>query len=133
MTKKLDKIVSENENPIKTYKTVFPFDLFPDVLKIYKSKIVIVRNHFFFTKRVFPILMNDIKTVRVLMGPFFATLKFEIKGFETNPRPLGKLKRQDAIEARRIITGLNVMDKNDVDTLEVSNTKVVISAKKLGT
>ena len=90
--------------------SVFPFDLFPDTITLQKDKIDIIHRPFFFTKEVFTVFINDIRTIRINSGPFFATLSFELKGMmeEQNPEPISFLRKKSAKKIRKLALNLCV-------------------------
>src|SRR5687767_8473081 len=79
--KKLDVLTTETESVIYQVASVFPFQLFPDKIIVDKNKVTIVRKQLLY-KRIFPILLEDIRTVKVTRGPFFASIEFEVSGYE---------------------------------------------------
>ncbi len=90
--------------------SVFPFDLFPDTISLQKDKIDITHRPFFFTKEVFTVFINDIRTIRITSGPFFATLSFELKGMmeKQNPEPISFLRKKSAQKIRKMALNLCV-------------------------
>lgn len=90
--------------------SVFPFDLFPNTIILQKNKIDIIHRPFFFTKEVFTVFINDIRTIRINSGPFFATLSFELKGMmeEQNPEPISFLTKKSAQKIRKLALNLCV-------------------------
>lgn len=129
---KLEELEKKTDMPIYTASSLFPFELFPDKLQVDREKISLIRNRFFLTRKVFPILIKDIKTVRFTTGPIFGTLQFEIEGYETNPQPIKHLKRLDAIKAKRIIEGLIILKEKNIDTTNLSDKKLVKKAHQIG-
>jgi hypothetical protein len=98
------------KKPLMKIHSVFPFDLFPNTIALQKNKIDIIHRHFFFTKEVFTVFINDIRTIRIHSGPFFATLSFELKGMteEQNPEPISFLRKKNAHKIRGLALKLCV-------------------------
>jgi hypothetical protein len=95
-------------------KTVFPFDFFPDELKISSTKIEIKQFHFIntYTKTMIP--LQDIAYVEINTIPFFATMKIgNIR--VRNPVVLRYLPAGAALKAKRIIDGLLIAQESGVD------------------
>jgi len=88
--------------------SVFPFDLFPNTIVLQKDRIDIIHRPFFFTKEVFTVFINDIRTIRINTGPFFASLSFELKGMmeEQNPGSIRFLRRKSAQKIRKLALDL---------------------------
>jgi hypothetical protein len=118
---RLDKTLERTRRTLLAIKTVFPFDLFPDIIRVDENKVEIIEKKFFVEEHIFPILIKNITGVVVTTNPFFATLKVEITGFDTNPDPITFLKKSDAIRAKRIIMGLITVQKDGKDGIDLSN------------
>jgi hypothetical protein len=84
-------------------ESVFPFALFPDIIRVDQNKVDIIYNIFFFSQSRFTILLEDIRTVSIDADLFFATLEVEIMGYEQNPTPIRLLPKTAAFEIRDII------------------------------
>ncbi|MFZ5425047.1 MAG: hypothetical protein ACOZAO_04580 [Patescibacteria group bacterium] len=128
----VNKLVSKESNPLMIASTVFPFTLFPDRIEVYRKKIVIVRNYLPLLKTEFPILIKDIKTVTVTTGVFFATIVFEIEGYEHNPEPISYLKRGESLELRKLLTGLTIISKQEIPNEDIPREQLVEQSKQLG-
>lgn len=129
--KKLDKLADEAGEVIYELSSVFPFQLFPDKLIIDKNKVTIVRKELFF-KRTFPMLIRDIRTVKVTRGILFASIEFEIRGYETNPRPTNYLLPHEATKAKQYILGLMSASRERVDLSKVPTKEAKRKLKKIG-
>lgn len=128
---KLEDLVRGSGEVIYEISSAFPFQLFPDKIIIDKNKVNIVRKDLFF-KRVFPIFHKDIMTVKVNRGILFATMEFEIKGYETNPGPVTFLWPYEATRAKQYILGLMDAKKEKVDLTKVSAEKVKKKFREIG-
>lgn len=113
-------------------KAVWPFDLFPNQIVIYENKVDIVYGIFFWSSWVFPILLSNLNAVTMSTNPLFATLTFEITGYEDNPKPVSWLKKDQALVAQRIITGLLSMHKGGVDLTKWTPDQVRQMAEEIG-
>lgn len=120
---KLNNLAQETDEPIYEIGSVFPFTLFPDKVIIYKHRVTIVRKDLFF-KRVFPMLIEDIRTVRISRSIIFATMEFEVVGYEENPRPVTTLNPTDAIKAQKYVVGLIRAKRENIDLSAISNDTV---------
>lgn len=120
----LDKVVDASKRLLYKCSTVFPMTLFPDTVVVDQNKVDIVYSNFFFSKSVFTIMVDDIRTVKVNAGPFFATMMFEVIGYERNPEPVRFLPKRSAFEVRRLIMGLIAARKERVN-LEKIDPRIV--------
>lgn len=112
--------------------SVFPFTLFPDSISVDKKKVTIVYSLFFFSKSVFTILLEDIRTVKVDSGLFFGTLSIEVAGYEQNPQPLNFLPKFSAFKIRDIIMGLVAARREEIGIGKINKKELSIRAKKIG-
>lgn len=117
--KKLDQLTAQTSNILLEIKNTFPFDLFTDKLIIRPTKIDLVYGIFFFSDYILSMLIKDLKTVKVSTGLFFATMSFELQGYETNPPKIKFLSNKKAMQARRIIAGLMAAHQNNVDLAQL--------------
>ncbi len=129
---KLDILVSRTQRTLLKFHGVFPFDFFPDTIRIDENKVDITYRHFFFFKHMFPIFIKNINAARVNTGVFFASLAVEVTGFEINPKPVNYLWKRDAIKARRIILGLVVAYKEGVDVSQIPTHELVEKVEEIG-
>lgn len=100
--------------------TVFPFTLFPDTVTISETKVSITHRLFFFTKEVTSIAVKDIAYVNVGTDIFFGTLDIIDKYFEKEELKVTFLWKKDALEARRILQGLIITEREGIDITNVN-------------
>jgi len=127
-----DKLVKATNEKIYSCQSVFPFTLFPDIIKVDQYKIDIIYSIFFFSKSVFTILLKDVRTVKVDSGLFFATLNIEVIGYEKNPTPVRFLPKAAAFKLRDIIMGLVAAKRNKVDLATIDEKTLKADAQKVG-
>ena len=132
VVQKLEKMVEDDNKILYELSSVFPFQLFPDKVIVFPTKIVVVHKGLFF-KNIFPMLTRDINTVTVTRGLIFASIKFEIRSYEENPGVVNFLWPEHASKAETIILGLlnAIRDKGiDLSTVPTATAKHVV--RKLG-
>lgn len=130
-TRELDKLVEKSEAVVFELSSVFPFQLFPDKIIVDEEKVTIVRRHLFF-KRIFPILIRDLLTVKVNRGILFSAMEFEIKRLEENPSPITFLWPDQADKASKYIMGLVGADRERLDLNEMPFKEVKKKIKIIG-
>jgi phosphorylcholine metabolism protein LicD len=113
---KLDSLASGSARVILDVKAVFPFNFFPDELIVDETKVSVHANYFFFTKEVRSIEFKDIFNVVIRQGVLFASLEVVDKYFSEAPIVVSYMKKKDAILARRIIQGLIIAKKENINT-----------------
>lgn len=110
----------------------FPFDFFPDQVKVYSNKVDIIESYFFFSKSAITLLIQDIQTVEVDTDLFFGSLKFEMKGYERNPVLLKFILKNKAIHLRQMIMGLVTAKREGIEFDKIDTTIIRKEAKKIG-
>ncbi len=128
----LESLLEREKEPLYTLSTIFPFVIFPTNILIYRNKVIIEKNIMFISKYEFPILIEDMKTITVSTNLWFASLLFEIKGFEPNPSLVSFLHTSEALEARKIIMGLMMLKRKKISTENISGQDLVENVKQIG-
>lgn len=107
-------VKSANRILFKT-QAIFPFDFFPDEVIIDENKVDIISSKFFTSRETFTIPIENINGVTNSLSLFFGELRIEAWGINRLPGPIKYLSRLDAIKARRIISGLILSHKEQID------------------
>src|SRR5258706_2133265 len=128
---KLGKIIDRTNNVIYELCSVFPFQLFPDKIIIDENKVTIVRKEFLF-KRIFPIMYEDLLTIRVNRGLFFAAMEFEVKRLAKKPRPISFLSPKRATVAKQYIMGLVEAKKANIDFSKLTAGQIKQRLEEIG-
>lgn len=115
MKERFDSMVKTAARELYRISTVFPFDMFPDEVIIDVDKVSIITGVFFFSKRIHSVFIQDITDVFVDSSFLFATLEIVDSGFVENSIKIKPLGRNEAIRARKIIQGLIVAKKQQID------------------
>lgn len=131
-SKKNKKIhnIAKNNNKITEIKSVFPFDLFPNLISLDTQKIDIIYYRFPFFRKVFTLFYEDVRTVKIVEGIFFASIHFELKGYEQNPEPIRLLKKHEANKIRQLILGICVVKKEEVEIKQGKKNRKIL--RKIG-
>ncbi len=130
--KKLDELLFQSHTCLFQIKTVFPFDLFPDTLSVDPGKVDLIGRYFFASDVRTSIPIKDIKSVAVESNILFSTIKIIIDMPQDNSMRVGPLHRHDALRAKRIILGLNVCEKENVDISKIPGEELLAKAEELG-
>ncbi|HRN70543.1 MAG TPA: hypothetical protein PLS49_05145 [Candidatus Woesebacteria bacterium] len=128
----LEKTAEAADRVLFKTKTIFPFDLFPDELIIDENKIDIISGLFFDSKDVFSIPISNISGVNSSFDLFFGQLRIEAWGLNKNPEPIRFLNKTDAAKARRIISGLILANKNEIDLKSIPEKVVRNKLERIG-
>ncbi len=132
--KDVDKLNQMADNSVSLYrvKTVFPFDLFPGILTIDKTKIEYAESFFIGTSAE-TILVSDISSVSLTTGFFLATIVISCKVIPQKILTINNLPIKQAREAVNIIQGLMVTNESDVDVGAIPAEDIIDSVERLGT
>ncbi|MBX4206106.1 hypothetical protein KW795_02815 [Candidatus Microgenomates bacterium] len=130
--KTLDKLVEENRQKIMEVKNIFPFDLFPDKIIISKTKVDLVYGLFFFSDHIISMLIKDLKNAKVTTGILFASMSFELQGYEVNPEKIKFLPIAKAMQARRIIEGLIASEAKGIDLSSFEPEELMDKLEEIG-
>lgn len=121
---RLDDLVQKSDQTLLSIKAIFPFDFFPDEITVDANKVNVVTNHFL-SKKVHSVFIKDISDVFVHTGILFGSLSIVDLGYIENLITVNYLNKSDALEARKVVQGLIVSLKQNVDLskVEVSDLK----------
>ena len=129
---KLRKLVYRSNEVLFKCKTVFPFDFFPDTLIIDKTKINIINKEFFFSESVHSIMIRTIKDLQVDTNMFFAKLIIIPDVYMGQTTEISYLRKKDALEARRIIQGLMLCEREEIDISDLDAKEIKDRIEKAG-
>jgi hypothetical protein len=129
--KRLDKLAKESSEILYEISSVFPFQIFPDKVTIDTNKVTIVHKGLFF-KNIFPILIGDIRTVKITRGLIFASLSFEVLGYEENPGTITHLWPETASKAEKIILGLLSTKREGLNISKIPKKELEKKVEKIG-
>jgi hypothetical protein len=135
-TDKLDNLVKKANRNLLEISTVFPFDLFPNTIRVDENKVDIVYRNSFFDKHVVSILIKNINSVTISTGVLFATINFEVSGFvtgyEVKPTPIPYFKKKDAVHLKRVVMGLIAAHSEGVDLAKVPSRDIESKIEQIG-
>ncbi len=129
---KFDDLLTKSDKILFKTKSLFPLDLFPDEIVVSVHKVDIIYNEFL-TRRIQPVYIQNIWDVFVNNGIFFSTLHLIDAGFANNTIVINNLTNKDAIDAMKIIQGLVVAVKQNIDLTKIDSTDLVGKVRTLGT
>ncbi len=128
--KKLENMVSNSNRLLISTKAIFPFDFFPNSINVEATRVNIIRRSLFFSN-VHSVDIKDISNVFISQSLFFATLVIVSQTFAKNEIKISKLWKKNAIEVRRIIEGLRMIVKADIDMNNYSVEELTNKLKEL--
>ncbi|MEP7167234.1 MAG: hypothetical protein ABI758_04615 [Candidatus Woesebacteria bacterium] len=130
--KKLDDLAYLDDKALFVSTTVFPLDLFPDVLTVDRNKITISKRYFLSTRTTQSIMIKDIMTIVVQEAFLFATLVVVDRLLPHQAIKIGPLPKGDARKARWILEGLLISDKEKIDCSKIPTDELVPRLEQIG-
>ena len=128
----LNQMVEKSKQVLLSIKSTFPFDFFPDEITIDPTKINVVIKNFWGSGSVHSVYIQDVTDVKVESTPFFATLKLVDKAFVENKIKVSFLKKKDAYRARRILQGLVVATRDNLNLAGMDINELAKKVEELG-
>lgn len=131
-TMSLFKLSTSAADNLLAIKTVFPFVLFADTLKIDKQKLTVVHNSFLKSSQTSSIRLKDLGNVEMILGPLFGTIILTSQHFLNNIQTINFLKRKDAIYAQHLLQGFMVAHDAGIDTNSIEGSTLLTLLNKIG-
>jgi hypothetical protein len=116
------------------YKTsaVFPFDFFPNEISIEPDQVNICIKSFFLTAESRSIPIKNIADILISTSFLFASIKIIDTSYIENSVEISYLRKNEAEKVRRIIQGLVLASKENVDLSKIDPKNLVVEAERLG-
>ncbi len=125
-------VEKSKEHLAKVSTAKIPIDLFPDEIIVDISHITIIFRQLFGAKQVRSIPLRGVVNVEVDSIPLRATLRLHDMKDKQNPVEISGLKKKDAEKVRRVIEGLIVADKKQIDLTKVDDQDLASKIETLG-
>ncbi len=127
---KLNNMMSKSNRIIVSISSLFPWDIFPDTLNIEETRITVIQRQLF-SSQVHSVNIKDISNIFIDMDLFLAAITIVSNTFEENNIKIMKLRKKEAVLARRIIEGLRVFMEKDIDTSRYTTKELINKLKEL--
>jgi hypothetical protein len=131
-TERLVSLAKGSRDNLFVAKTVFPFVLFTDTLKIDRQKITIVHNDFLWKSQTVSTEIKNIMNVEADVGPLFGSITVTSKHFLNNIQTIKYLKRNDVATAQRLLQGFMIAQRAKIDTDNIEREQMIILLNGLG-
>jgi hypothetical protein len=130
-SRKLEEAVKESHGILAKATTVFPFTPFPDTITIDRHKLTIVRRHLW-TEQALSVPIENIKNVQADMGPIFGSITVISDQFVNSEQRLEYLHRGDVDKIQKLVQGIVMATKENIDISEVDTEELKTMLTKLG-
>lgn len=131
-TKRLISLAQGSLDNLFVAKTVFPFILFADTLKIDRQKITIVHNDFFGKSQTASTEIKNIMNIQADVGPLFGTVTVTSKHFLNNTQTIKYLRRKDVVTAQCLLQGFMIAQRAKIDTDNIEKVQLLALLNDLG-
>lgn len=129
---RLKGVVNKTNTPLKRVSGVFPFDLFPDSITIDRQKLTIVNRQFIGIHKTVTVPVADIKNVQANVGPVLGSVIVTSEHFVNNTATVKFLRRKDALEIQRLVQGIMIALKENIDINAISKNQLLDLLSNLG-
>lgn len=131
--RKVAKLVKKSNRILVSISShAFPFDLFPDIINIEEDRITIINRHML-SSEVHSVDIKNISNILINNSVLFSQLVIISKTFEENEIRIRNLRTMDAVFARRIIEGLRIFEKEQIDTSNYTKEELIAKLEELST
>lgn len=126
-----DMVNSSNRILLKV-SSLFPWDFFPNSIIVEETRVTIIHRELF-SSQVHSVDIKNISNIFIGTGILFAQLTLVSDTFTQNKIVINRLRKKDAILVRRIIEGLRMFVKENIDTTNYTPRELVSKLKELST
>lgn len=131
-TQKLTSLAHGANDNLFVAKTVFPFVLFADTIKIDRQKITIVHNDFFWKSQTASTEIKNIMNIAADVGPLFGSITITSKHFQNNTQTIRYLKRSDVAIVQRLLQGFIIAQRAKINTDDIDKKQLLRLLNNLG-
>jgi len=133
-TDKLDQMVAQAKEVLAEAQTVIlPHNLFPDIIRVDRTRVTITQRTFFWTEKVISLRIEDILNVTCSVGPLFGSLTVSSRVMNsTDHFEINYFWRKDALRLKHLIQGFVIAVHNNVDTAHMSKEQLIDKLSALG-
>ena len=111
----LRRLKKRSNRLVISISSKFPLDFFPTKINIQETRVSVIF-HDFLSTHVHSMDIKDISNVFIESAYYFANLTLITRTFIENDVKVPKLKKEEAIYARRLIEGLRIFASEKIDT-----------------
>lgn len=115
---------------LMSISSVFPFDFFPTTINVEATRITIITRQLF-SSQVHSIDIKDISSVFIETSIFFAAISFISKTYSQKAIMIKRLWKKKAILLRRVIEGLRMFEKEEINITTYSKEELLNKLEEL--
>lgn len=129
---KIHTLVAQTNKILFKSSTVFPFTMIPKEIIIDEIKVSILNRTFLGSGKVQSITISDILDVQIETSLIFSLIRILTRNSPDNPIEIPYMWRKDAMKARRIIQGLLILSKKNIDYSDIRVSDLLKMVEVLG-
>lgn len=128
--KTIRDMVHNSNTILMSISSVFPFDLYPTTINVEATRVTIITRQLF-ASQVHSVDIKDISSVFIETGILFAALTLISKIYSQKELVVSRLWKNEAILLRRIIEGLRMFEKKEINTTNFSRGELLVKLGEL--
>lgn len=131
--KVVESLVRKSNRILVSISThAFPIDLIPDIINVEEGRVTIIKRHLF-SSEIYSFDIKDISNVFIQRTFLFSQLIILAKTYQNNEIKVNNLRTKEAVFIRRIIEGLRVFERNNINTSRYSKEELISKLEELST
>ncbi|HSX20143.1 MAG TPA: hypothetical protein VLG38_03350 [Gammaproteobacteria bacterium] len=131
-TEKLISLTKGSQENLFIAKTVFPFVLFTDTLKIDRQKLTIVHNDMLRMSQTGSIELRNIMNIQADVGPLFGSITVTSKHFQNNTQTIKFLRKKDVATAKCLLQGFMIAHRAKIRIDDIEQEQLLALLSELG-
>ena len=120
----ISDMVKNSNDILMSVSTIFPYKLFPTTINVEATRITIITRQLL-SSQVHSVDIKDISSVFIETSFIFASLTLISKTYAQKEFVIDYLWKKEAILIRRIIEGLRMFEKKDINTTNFSREELL--------
>lgn len=125
-----DMVQNSNDILMSITSIGFPFDFFPTTINVEATRVTIITRQLF-SSQVHSIDIKDISSVFIETSIIFAAITLISKTFSQKELTLERLWKKEAILLRRVIEGLRMFEKKEINITKFSKEELLSKLEEL--
>ena len=126
----ISDMVQNSNDILMSISTIFPFKLFPTTINVEATRVTIITRQLL-SSQVHSVDIKDISSVFIDTSFIFASLTLISKTYAQKEFIIDNLRKKEAILIRRIIEGLRMFAKEDINTTNFSKKELLNKLREL--
>ncbi len=127
-----DMVQNSNDILMSITSAAFPFDFFPTTINVEATRVTIITRQLF-SSQVHSVDIKDISSVFIETGILFAAITLISKIFSQKELVIDRLWKKEAILLRRVIEGLRMFEKKEINITKFSKEELLSKLEELST